>query len=226
MQKLLPFLLCLACAPASSPGTYAKGTYRPPVRAPTFSPSEDAPHTFEPGRPAPVQPGPIPARVLPQTPETRKGPGIWAGDEPKASDEDPDSSHLVPHAPVHLGGVLLPFVEPTETKADTFITYMCSNMIPRTGRRMGISLKKPWNDRALYECVVADLFKDCVTYLTSQVANALSNDAKRFEQLRAKARALREQKCPGDLGDKAIRSWGGPPEWRTGESGPPTKEMP
>jgi hypothetical protein len=85
MHKLLPFLLCLACAPASSPGTYAKGTYRPPVRAPTFSPAEDAPHTFEPGRPAPVQPGPIPARVLPQTPETRKAPGIWASDEPKAS---------------------------------------------------------------------------------------------------------------------------------------------
>lgn len=63
---------------------------RPP--APRFVPSQDAPHTVgQPGhtKPTPaVEPGPQPKRVLPETPETRRGPGIWAGDRsPPASVE-------------------------------------------------------------------------------------------------------------------------------------------
>lgn len=69
-----------------APSQYERGTYRPPPRAPTFEPNHDAPHTTgQPGhlRPMPqVEPGPRPKRLLPQTPETARQPGIWASEAP------------------------------------------------------------------------------------------------------------------------------------------------
>lgn len=72
-------------APEPGHGDLQKGAYRPPVRAPTFSPTEDAPHTFRPGQPPQVEPGPRPTRLLPQTPETRRGPGLWSATPPVAT---------------------------------------------------------------------------------------------------------------------------------------------
>lgn len=58
-----------------------------PPHAPAFNPVQDAPHTV--GQPGHLAPEPLPRsphkRVLP--PE--KGPGIWAGDEPKAAISSP-----------------------------------------------------------------------------------------------------------------------------------------
>jgi hypothetical protein len=78
--------LLMACATAS-PTEYKQGVYTP-ARAPTFNPVEDAPHTV--GQPGYVgRPESLPRspnkRILPQTPETRQEPGLWAGDEPMAS---------------------------------------------------------------------------------------------------------------------------------------------
>jgi hypothetical protein len=64
--------------------------------APAFNPALDAPHTV--GQPGHLAPDPLPRsphkRVLP--PE--KGPGIWAGDEPKPSDA-PEIDRLL-HLPI------------------------------------------------------------------------------------------------------------------------------
>jgi hypothetical protein len=80
--------LVVGCAaPEPGHGDLKKGAYRPPVRAPTFSPTDDAPHTFRPGQPPQVEPGPRPTRVLPETPTTRRGPGLWATTPPVASSE-------------------------------------------------------------------------------------------------------------------------------------------
>jgi hypothetical protein len=76
-------LACAAPEPNPSHGELHKGAYRPVRGSPTFNPTTDAPHTFRPGQPSPVQPGPRPARVLPQTPDTRKEPGIWAANPPE-----------------------------------------------------------------------------------------------------------------------------------------------
>lgn len=76
-------LLSLACSAPQDPGTIldwapvrappVPGVGLPKPRAPTLTPA------------AKPQPQPKPARHLPQTPETRKVPGIWAGDAPHAS---------------------------------------------------------------------------------------------------------------------------------------------
>jgi hypothetical protein len=65
---------------------------QPAARPPAFNPAQDAPHTV--GQPGHLAPEPLPRsphkRVLP--PE--RGPGIWAGDEPKGSAETQPPSIL------------------------------------------------------------------------------------------------------------------------------------
>jgi hypothetical protein len=81
-MRYLLLLLTVSCAAPQR--EYHQGAYRPV--APTFVPSQDAPHTVgQPGHVRPdvyVEPGPRPSRVLPQTPATAREPGLWGGDEP------------------------------------------------------------------------------------------------------------------------------------------------
>lgn len=64
-------------------------------RPPAFSPVTDAPITIgQPGtqpRGVAIEPNPKPSRALPESPETRRGPGIWASKEPET---DPTISVL------------------------------------------------------------------------------------------------------------------------------------
>jgi hypothetical protein len=103
MTKPLLFPIALALAASvlgvhsacvssqEAPTVYGQGIVRP-VRPPTFRPVDDAPHkTGQPGhvpgvRVAP-EPQPKPTRLLPQTPETARQPGIWASKEPQAVPE-------------------------------------------------------------------------------------------------------------------------------------------
>jgi hypothetical protein len=80
--SLVPLLLLMACAP-SAPNAYERGTLsrhpapaqRPGVGAPAYDPRSPG------ARP---EPGPRPTRILPQTPESRRGPGLWATRDPLA----------------------------------------------------------------------------------------------------------------------------------------------
>jgi hypothetical protein len=89
MRPMIVVVLLLAT------GALGQGAYRP--APPVFVPSQDAPHTVgQPGhvRTTPELEMPRPSRVLPEDERTRKGPGLWAGDQPKASsgdDHDPAS---------------------------------------------------------------------------------------------------------------------------------------
>lgn len=71
-------------------GVAAAQPARLPPPSPVFNPAQDAPHTIgQPGhlRPQPkVEPGPRPTRVLPQTPETMRQPGVWGTTAPRGSD--------------------------------------------------------------------------------------------------------------------------------------------
>lgn len=90
MPLVLALLLLCAC---SSGGEYRRGTH---VRPPAFHPAQDAPHTV--GQPGHLQPrteyprSPH-TRVLPQTPETARRPGLWSATAsntaPKRSPGDP-----------------------------------------------------------------------------------------------------------------------------------------
>lgn len=85
-------ILCLFLAACASPAptTYSQGAYRP--APPAFNPVTDAPITIgQPGYARPgvqVEPGPKPTRLLPETPATRREPGIWASDAPSPSASD------------------------------------------------------------------------------------------------------------------------------------------
>jgi len=77
--RALALLLSLAAC-TSGPSEYHRGTFVPPPPAPA-RPGVGLP-TYDPhARPFPPQPQPKPTRVLPETPETRRGPGIWASDD-------------------------------------------------------------------------------------------------------------------------------------------------
>jgi hypothetical protein len=81
MKHLLSLILVLGCS-SSAPSQYERGTLtgpppaqqRPGVGLPTYDP-----HVA----PRP-EPQPKPARLLPQTPETRRTDGIWASASPEA----------------------------------------------------------------------------------------------------------------------------------------------
>lgn len=99
---LVVLLLCLGCA-SSAPTTYNQASFSgvparpPPPRAPSFSPAEDAPHTFRPGEQRPsVEPGPRPTRVLPETQRTMREPGIWSSSGPQGDGKPPPINWNVP----------------------------------------------------------------------------------------------------------------------------------
>jgi len=80
---ILPLLLLTSCATAHRT-TYHQSAF---PGAAEFSAAEDAPHTM--GQPGYAgEPEKVPRgtdrRLLPQTERTRREPGIWAGDGPKA----------------------------------------------------------------------------------------------------------------------------------------------
>lgn len=116
-MRYLPLLLLLSAC-ATSPG--ARTTYSQSAPVPEFEPAWTAPHTT--GQPGYVSPEDVPRsphkRALPQTPETMKGPAIWAGDEPKASNsqETPD-----------LFGVLLPVATDVPHHKALVPAAMCSH---------------------------------------------------------------------------------------------------
>lgn len=145
-----------ACATPPAPTTYNQSALRPPP-TPRFSPVEDAPHTFKPGRPRPsVEPGPKPTRVLPETPETRRGPGIWAGDEPKAGPQ------LLP-----VVGVVLP-VPDVDEEDDLGFAPQCAGWLAE-----GV-LDHPEFSKMLYDlpknerlCVLLDTWGICLDALVA-----------------------------------------------------------
>ncbi len=154
-MRLLLLLLLLACS--SGPehrGDLARGVYAPPPPNPTFNPTTDAPHrTGQPGHvnTPPVLPRSPHTRVLPPTSE----PGLWAGDEPRASRKREP-------APPELFGVLLPGLPLSEDKVEAGLAYTCvgfwSHTLPGTGLAEKVKALSPQVKR----CMVANMNAACV----------------------------------------------------------------
>lgn len=122
-----------------------------PAAPPSFNPAEDAPHTFEPGRPSPLQPGPRPTRVLPETPETRKEPGLWAATPPRGSVDESDEPSVL--------GVRLPFPPGASNDIDKFPVRQCAKWLsPAT-----LSVTKVVPSKERIPCLVAFMLSKCLT---------------------------------------------------------------
>jgi hypothetical protein len=134
-------LLCLVSA-------LAYGQSATPPGAPAFSAVESAPHTV--GQPGHLAPEAVPrsphARILPETPETRREAGVWAGDE-----EAPEPRVLV------LEGVRIPIPE-VEDANDLARVASCGR-----GTSAALSAKKEGMREAL-DRALPDR-KTCTVYL-------------------------------------------------------------
>lgn len=165
-----------SCATPPPPSTYEKGVLRPfaarpqPKVGPTYDPHVD---------PAPPQPQPVPRRHLPQTPETRKEPGIWAGDEPK------DKPQLLP-----VVGIVLP-VPDVEDEDDLGFAPQCAGWLAE-GVLDHPAFSKMLNDLPKNErlCVLLDTWGVCLDAL---VATPEKDGGKeRAERLNAGTRRVKE----------------------------------
>lgn len=99
-------LLCLFLAACAAPERHELRDGAPVRTAPVFvtpgyTPAGAGLPEYMPGHPEPVriEPNPRPARLLPQTPETRREPRIWATNEPDAPHVNDDGKP----APLVLG---------------------------------------------------------------------------------------------------------------------------
>lgn len=154
---------------------------RPPPRSPTFQPSQDAPHaTGQPGhvpgtRVAP-QPGPRPSRILPQTPATKRVPGIWAGDGPRAS------MGRVPHPMLY--GVELPLPDEA-TDEERKEATLCRDAILRAASSIGtdVTFEQLYGERLL--CTVATLYNFCIGMRYLRAQKATDDDVSATAMLRS-----------------------------------------
>jgi hypothetical protein len=106
MMRLILLVLVLSACASQQPATYNQGAFRPPP-PPAFNPTTDAPITI--GQPGHRDPAALPrshhGRVLPQTPDTRREPGIWA------------ATDAPPTGPLEVLGVKIPLTG-DDAKAD------------------------------------------------------------------------------------------------------------
>lgn len=180
---LLAAMLCAACA-SSPPSEYQRGSYRP-VRAPTFTPAEDAPHTV--GQPGHLrQPQEYPRsphkRLLPPTQE----PGLWAGDGPRAARPTID-----PNAP-RFFNVPLPLPDAPDAYDKKVATHC--------GAAMSLAAKwastAEWYgrlDNKRQQCIAAALYSFCAEHLAAPADKA---SAARLDAVKAAAARFKSTRCP------------------------------
>jgi len=152
MKHFVAFLVAATLAACATPepahGDLQKGAYRPPVRAPVFNPATDAPHTFRPGQPSPVQPGPRPPAV-PHTPKTRSEPTIWA------------SGGTGPRVDPEFLGVPVPcsYDRKDATKRDE-----CARALQAGAEKLGHSKEMTKLPEQLRGCMVIEMFANCIQH--------------------------------------------------------------
>jgi hypothetical protein len=191
MKHLLSLILVLGCS-SSAPSQYERGTY---PGAPPLRPGHGAPVVGQPSvtvRTVP-QPNPKPQRLLPETPETQRQPGIWA------------SGSVTPTLPL-LFGVVLPYPE-IEEKIDRSNTDMCAftMMSAAAAKHIPRDVWRPWSVDTR-RCLAARLYEHCamqsLAYYRILVERLLAMD-KRHEAMEVltveKAMEFKKQACKAPL---------------------------
>lgn len=200
MHRFALVLFLAACTTTSTPTTYADGPMMPAPRAPAFDPTFDSPNPFErPERPA-LQPNPKPTRVLPETPETRREPGLWNSTAPKAS---------LPVGPPQILGVTLPFAPGHDTEGQRYYTHYCAGLMGRAAKKVVGNAKL---SREMTRCLAATQYATCMAGLakldlklqnvgtgTTPAITALVESTLRT------ALAFERDECPADIGSAPER---------------------
>lgn len=173
----------------ATPTTYGDGA---PMRAPVMEPR---PGYAPAGAGLPEYWGSPEPEARPRSPHKRvlppqAGPGIWAGDEPRAS---------LPPEP-QFEGVTLPYPPETKTLEDAHIVLMCSRMLPHGMRASGVyPIWDKWQGQQR-ACLVAAYFDSCVRVVTDELKRAMGGVSHRSHQpTRDTARRFRDAACTGDV---------------------------
>lgn len=149
-----------------APTPYSQGAPVAP-RPPAFNPTTDAPITVgQPGHIAPrprVEPGPKHGRVLPQTPETRREPGLWAPKPPTAS---------LPVEPPQILGVTPPVPGQLRMPDDGHARSICAHPMEVALKRVdhSNSLTRLAEDKR--RCLAMHAYTTCLTRLLMAIEHA------------------------------------------------------
>ncbi len=129
MHRLLCLAVLMGCASTTPERSELhRGTFAPPPPAPA-RPGVGLP-TYDPQvNPLPPQPNPKPARLLPQTPETARQPGIWATKSPEQEEYERWSADRE-REPLVLG-VHLRYPPGTIHEEESRPTNLCAAKIDR-----------------------------------------------------------------------------------------------
>lgn len=197
MRFLLIAALFLGCAPA--PATLKRGTFTPPPPAPV-RPGVGAPSVGQPGQARPELPRSPHKRVLPPT----AGPGIWAGDEPKAAIEDV--------GPAKLLDVPLPLGDPTDPESMA-MTRTCAEQMDYALLVAGIEATARDLVLAPRKCLAAKLYRHCATGVLENYQSKASKGEvldreflARVKAMKQKADAFEKESCPGGEHDGMLGS--------------------
>lgn len=193
LSTLLLAVFLAACANPPPRGSTLEQGAPMPVRPPAFNPTTDAPHTVgQPGYVPQALPRSPHSRVLPETPVTRRAPGIWAGDGPR----------VVTMTPPAILGVALPLPEPEDGSIIADIEVECARTMgdalsrsTSAYRRLNIVQTQCLAARLFFAC--ADLFMDAEN---EAKYHGIDFDAARYEDrdaTRHRAKLFAGRLCDG-----------------------------
>lgn len=185
-MKYALFLLLLSCG---APGhEYMRGTMVAPPPAPV-RPGVGAPIRGQPGEPHAYPRSPH-TRVLPETPETRHGPGIWAADVTARGERDDDHPNEQPGRP-QIFGIPLPIDTPEIAQA----SQACADDMRFAALHTKQDIEKwPRPQRA---CAAMRLYLLCTHDHAAQFERAGGEWTKQANRLRELGLARRDAACTG-----------------------------
>lgn len=125
---------------------------------PEFLPEQDAPiHIGQPGEVGSPEmfPRSPHKRVLPQTPETLKGPGIWAGDGAHASSKD---------TPGMLLGLVLPYPDDATTPGERAPAEICADLMNKAADEAVPAETLQRLSKEERHCLAARMYHRCAVY--------------------------------------------------------------
>ena len=162
-----------------APPEYRQGVYRP--TPPALRPGHGAPLVGQPGVTVAPLPQPQPGRLLPQTPETRKQPGVWAADVPDDA----------PATPI-LDGVAIPYPPEALAEREAYPTWNCAKMMT-----VGVKPYDPKNERLKWpeqqrRCLVARMYQNCVEAVLTHYGHLASAGSLRDPGLKRKLETTKE----------------------------------
>jgi hypothetical protein len=161
---------------------------------PTFEPEADAPITI--GHPGYVAPEPERSphkRVLPETPDTRREPGIWA-----ARDDLPDGGPLPkanptwPNPPVFLS-VPLPYTPVTGTDEDRYYARKCAWLLTAFQPHVAVDVSglNPYQRR----CLVARAYSACMATIEQPSVSKNEYFMMHINATRKRAKDFEKEAC-------------------------------